>query len=50
MITNRRGRWAVKVRGLPILVIEPKRKLPDPKELKTLTITRRSNGVYVSLG
>ena len=50
MITNRRGRWVVKVKGLPILVIKPKRKLPDPSLLKTLTITRKPTGVYISLG
>lgn len=50
MVTNRRGRWVVKVRGLPILVIKPRRDLPDPHRLRTLTITRRPNGVYVSMG
>ena len=50
MVTNRRGKWVVRVRGLPILAIRPKRDLPDPKMLKTLTITRKPTGVYVSLG
>ncbi len=50
MITNRRGKWVVKARGLPILVLRPKLELPDPKALRTLTITRRPNGVYGSLG
>ena len=50
MITNRQGRWVVKVRGLPILVIKPSRELPNPKLLRTLTITRKPSGIYVSLG
>ena len=50
MVTNRRGKWVVKVKGLPILVIKPRRELPDPRSLKTLTITRKPTGVYVSLG
>ena len=48
MVTNRRGKWVVK--GLPILVIKPRRELPDSTQLKTLTITRKPTGVYVSLG
>ena len=50
MVTNRRGKWVIKVKGLPILVIKPRRELPDPRSLKTLTITRKPTGVYVSLG
>lgn len=50
MVTNKRGKWVVKVKGLPILVIKPRRELPDSTHLKTLTITRKPNGVYVSLG
>ena len=50
MVTNRRGKWVVKVKGLPILVIKPRREMPDPKSLKTLSITRKPTGVYVSLG
>ncbi len=50
MVTDKRGKWVVKVKGLPILVIKPQRELPDPKSLKTLTITRKPTGVYVSLG
>ena len=29
MVTNKRGKWVVKVKGLPILVIKPRRDLPD---------------------
>ena len=50
MVTNRRGKWVVKVKGLPILVIKPQRELPDSAHLKTLTITRKPRGVYVGLG
>ena len=50
MVTDKRGKWVVKVKGLPILVIKPQRELPDPTHLKTLTITRKPTGVYVSLG
>ena len=50
MITNRHGKWVVKVKGLPILVIKPQRELPDSTHLKTLTITRKPKGVYVGLG
>ena len=50
MVTNMRGKWVVKARGLPILFLRPKHGLPDPKMLKTLTITRKPSGVYVSLG
>ena len=50
MVTNRRGKWVVKVKGLPILVIKPQRELPDSTHLKTLTITRKPTSVYVSLG
>ena len=50
MVTNKRGKWVVKVKGLPILVIKPRREMPDSTLLKTLTITRKSTGVYVSLG
>lgn len=39
----------MKVRGLPILVLNPRRDLPDSKALKTPAMTRRPNGVYVSL-
>ena len=50
MVTDKRGKWVVKVKGLPILVIKPRRELPDSIHLKTLTITRKPTGVYVSLG
>ena len=50
MITSKRGKWVVKVKGLPILVIKPRRDLPDSTKLKTLSITRKPTGVYVSLG
>ena len=50
MITNKRGKWVVKVKGLPILAIKPRRELPNPKAPKTLTITRKPSGIYVSLG
>ena len=50
MVTDKRGKWVVKVKGLPILVIKPQRELPDSTHLKTLTITRKPTGVYVSLG
>ena len=50
MVTNKRGKWVVKVKGLPILVIKPRRDLPDSTKLKTLSITRKPTGVYVSLG
>ena len=50
MVTNKSGKWVVNVKGLPILVIKPPRQLPDSRSLKTLTITRKPTGVYVSLG
>ena len=50
MVTNKRGKWVMKVKGLPILVIKPRRDLPDSTKLKTLSITRKPTGVYVSLG
>lgn len=50
MVTDKRGKWVVKVKGLPILIIKPQRELPDPVHLKTLTITRKPTGVYVRLG
>ena len=50
MVTNKRGKWVMKVKGLPILVIKPRRELPDSTKLKTLSITRKPTGVYVSLG
>ena len=50
MVTNKRGKWVVKVKGLPILIIKPQRELPDSTHLKTLTITRKPTGVYVGLG
>ena len=50
MVTDRRGKWIVKVKGLPILIIKPQRMLPDSAHLKTLAITRKPTGVYVSLG
>ena len=50
MVTDKRGKWVVKVKGLPIFVIKPRRELPDSIHLKTLTITRKPTGVYVSLG
>ena len=40
----------MRIKGLPILVIKPRRELPDPRSLKTLSITRKPTGVYVSLG
>ena len=40
----------MKVKGLPILVIKPRRDLPDSTKLKTLSITRKPTDVYVSLG
>jgi len=50
MVTDKRGKWVVRVKGLPILVIKPRRELPGSTRLKTLTITRKPTGVYVSLG
>ena len=50
MVTDKRGKWVVRVKGLPILVIKPRRELPDSAHLKTLTITRKPTGVYLSLG
>ena len=50
IVTDKRGKWVVKVKGLPILVVKPQRELPDSTHLKTLTITRKPTGVYVSLG
>ena len=50
MVTNSRGKWVVKVKGLPVLVLRPRRQLPDPRNLKSLTITRKPSGVHVSLG
>ena len=50
MVTNKRGKWVVKIKGLPILVIKPKRELPASTNLKTLSITRKPTGVYVNLG
>ena len=40
----------MKVKGLPTLVIKPRRELPDSTYLKTLSITRKPTGVYASLG
>lgn len=50
MVADKRGKWVVKAKGLPTLVIKPRRELPDPTRLKTLTITRKPAGVHVSLG
>ena len=50
MITSKRGKWVVKVKGLPTLDIKPRRDLADSTKLKTLSITRKPTGVYVSLG
>ena len=50
MVTNRRGRWVVKVRGLPIMVINSSRRMTSRSAIKTLTISRKAAGVYVSLG
>ena len=50
MVTDKHGKYVVRIKGLPILVIKPRRELPDPRSLKTLTITRKPTGVYVSLG
>ena len=50
MVTDKHGKYVVRIKGLPILVIKPRRELPDPRSLKTLSITRKPTGVYVSLG
>ena len=50
MATNRRGKWVVRIKGLPTLVIKPSRELPDPSAIRTLTISRKPTGVYVSIG
>ena len=50
MVTRKRGKLVVKVKGLPKLRIRPSRALPPSHCLKTLTITRKPNGVYASLG
>ena len=50
MVTRKRGKLVVKVKGLPKLRIRPSRALPPSNCLKTLTITRKPNGVYASLG
>ena len=50
MVTNRRGRWIVRVSGLPNPVIWPRRDLPESSAIKTLRISRRPTAVYVSVG
>ena len=50
MVTRKRGKLVVKVKGMPILRIRPQRQLPPSSALKSLTITRKPNGVYASLG
>ena len=50
MVTKKRGKWVVKVKGLPSLILKPRLDLPDSNSLKTLTITRKPTGVYVSIG
>ena len=50
MVTNRRGKWVIRIRGLPVLVIRPSRELPDSSAIRTLTISRKPTGVYVSIG
>ncbi len=49
MVANKRDKWAVKVKGLPILLMRPKRSLPSSSRLKAVTITRKPMGVYVGL-
>ena len=49
MVANEKGNLVVKVKGLPILKIKPKRELPDSKRLKRIVIKRTPRGVYVSL-
>ena len=49
MVTRKRGKWVVKVKGLPLLVIRPRRNLPPTADLKSIEIIRRPTGVYVSL-
>ena len=50
MVTRKRGKLVVKIKGMPILRIRPRRPLPPSSALKSLTITRKPNGVYASLG
>ena len=50
MVTRKRGKLVVKVKGMPILRLRPCRQLPPSSTLKSLTITRKPNGVYVSMG
>ena len=50
MVTNRCGKWVVRVKGLPVLVIRPNRELPDSSTIRTLSISRKATGVYVSIG
>ena len=49
MVTKRRGKLVVRVRGLPKLRIRPSRELPDSKCLVGLTITRKPTGVWVNM-
>ena len=49
VVTDRRGRWSVKVKELPVLPLRVRRDLPPSSCLKALTITRKPTGVYVSL-
>ena len=50
MVTRKRGKLVIKVKGLPIMRIRPRCQLPPSSSLKSLTITRKPNGVYASLG
>ena len=50
MVTSRRGKWVVRIKGLPVMVIKPIRELPDSSAIRTLTISRKPIGVYVSIG
>lgn len=49
MVNERDGRWVVKVKGLPIMRIRPRREIPPSEDLKTLTITLKPTGAYVSM-
>ena len=49
MVTSKKGRPVVKIKGLPILVIQDLRELPDSVHLKKIVIKRTPLGVYASL-
>ena len=49
MVTGKRGKTVLKVRGLPIMPIRSSRELPDSKRLKRVVVKRTANGVYASL-